>query len=330
MTEPHSLAPFVRIVGRGPGRGRPLTLDEAHQAMTLMLREDADPEAVGALLMVLRYRGETPDELAGLSLALRDTLAEWTSPAPGLDWPSYAAGRTRGLPWFLLSARLVAQSGVPVLLHGWNSHQAGIADVRTALAEAGVPRARTFEAAPGLLRTGGIAYVALEDLSPRAHALLRLRDRLGLRSILNTVVRMLNPAGAGAVVQGVFHPGYRNLQQEAATRMGLRNLSIIKGGGGEFERHPGKDILLYGLRETTAFTESFAALTPEHRKLGETNRQPGDLGRLWSGALHDPFATEIVLGTAALALETCQRAAPGAGLAMAQDLWAARCATPPT
>lgn len=97
--------------------------------MRLILSGAAPPEAVGALLMLMRYRGETAPEIVGMAEALRETLAEWRAIDVALDWPSYAAGRTRGLPWFLLSVRLVALAGHRVVLHGWNSHQAQVASV---------------------------------------------------------------------------------------------------------------------------------------------------------------------------------------------------------
>src|SRR6056297_967966 len=128
-----ALAPYVRILGRGPGRARALTETEAEEALGLILTGQAGPEAVGALLMLMRYRGESAAEIAGFTRALRATLPEWQGARPAIDWPFYAAGRSRGLPWFLLAARLVARAGLPVLLHGWNSHQSGAADVRASL-----------------------------------------------------------------------------------------------------------------------------------------------------------------------------------------------------
>ena len=109
-----SLATHVRTLGRGPGRSRSLTREEAAEAMALML-DGAAPEAVGALLMLLRMKGETADEIAGFAEAAQAALRE-VGPVD-LDWPSYAAGRTRGAPWFLLSAQLVASDLllVPVL-----------------------------------------------------------------------------------------------------------------------------------------------------------------------------------------------------------------------
>lgn len=327
------LAPFVRILGRGPGRSRSLTRDEAFDAMRLILNDQAAPEATGALLMLMRMRGETADEVAGFAEALRAALPNWPGPRPGLDWPSYAAGRTRGAPWFLLSARLVARAGVPVLLHGWNSHQNPVADVRQALTAAGIPLAATLSDAADQIANRGIAYLPLEEISPKALALLKLRNVLGLRSAVNTVCRVMNPGQAAASVQGVFHPPYRALQQDACALMGLRNMSVIKGGGGEFERHPDKDIQLFGLTDGTAFDRRVPALTEGHRRLAEAApaHGPDALARLWAAdnatetdEIDDPFARDVVIGTAALALECAGRAAQGKGRDLAETLWAAR------
>jgi len=314
-----SLAPFVRAMGRGPGRARSLTREEAREAMTLILSGDAAPEAVGALLMLMRYRGETPGELAGFAEAVRATLPAWPGPAPALDWPSYAAGRSRGLPWFLLSARLVARAGAPVLLHGWNSHQSAAASVRAALPAAGIAEAASFSEAARLLARDGIAYLPLEACAPRVLELLRLREMLGLRSAVNTVLRVLNPGGAPAAVQGVFHPPYRTLQSEACALLGQPAMTVLKGGGGEFERHPSKQIALFGLRGGQPWEGSAAPLIGETRRLADETPDPADLARLWQGGRHDPFAEQIVTGTAALALETLGRPPE-----LARTLWAER------
>ncbi|PTX54624.1 anthranilate phosphoribosyltransferase [Litoreibacter ponti] len=302
-----SLAPFVRIVARGAGRARPLTLHEAQEAMTLILRGDAAPEAVGALLMVLRLRGETVEEIAGFTAALR-AHASGTLPKADLDWPSYAAGRSRGAPVFLLAARLVTQAGYRVSMHGWNSHQSASASVREALGRAGA----------------GVMYTPLETLSPAAFKLLRLRDTFGLRSCINTVLRLWNPSQAPVSVQGVFHPSYRSLQAQAADLLGQRDLAIIKGGGGEFERHPSKDIAIYGLRDGDHIKETADALLHDVRRLHDAGKTV-DLRGLWHGSVKDEFATATVTGTAALALWALKAAPTLTDVDhMARGLWDAR------
>ena len=287
-----SLAPFVQILGRGPGRSRSLTMDEATAAMEIMLDPDAAPEAVGALLMLLRMKGETADEIAGLAKAAQATMPEM--PEADLDWPSYAAGRTRGAPWFLLSARMVADAGHRVLLHGWNGadHK-----VRDGVAAAGINIASSPDQAATLLDRDGIAYLPLEAMHPALFALLRLREVLGLRSCINTVCRMLNPAWATSSVQGVFHPSYRLLQADAAALLGWQNLTVIKGGGGEFERHPAKEIAAFGLRAGTAWDDSLSALIAETRRLG-------DPAAAYDLMQPSGFDEQVIIGTAAAALAT--------------------------
>lgn len=302
-----SLAPFVRIVAQGKGRARALSLDEAHEAMSIILEGRAAAEAVGALLMVLRLRGEEPQEIAGFTSALRAHVAGSLPPAD-LDWPSYAAGRSRGAPLYLLAARLVAQSGVRISMHGHNAYQNATLspeDIRKLVG----PQVR---------------YDPLGELSMTAFELLDLRADLGLRSCFNTVLRMWNPSQAPATVQGVFHPSYRSLQAQAAEILGQKTLSIIKGGGGEFERHPSKDIVCFGLRDGEHMQHTAPAILSETRRLHEVEAIVDPVA-LWEGRLHDEFAEATVTGTAALALWTLDPAMP---MAQAQDraqqLWAAR------
>lgn len=315
------LAPYTRILARGPGRSRSFTRDEAAEVMRIILDGEGDAEAIGAILTLLRMKGEVAEEIAGFAAAARETLPRIARPA--LDWPSYAAGRSRGLPFFLLAARLVAQGGHPVLLHGWNSehHMDSAASVRAALPLAGIPVASSVEDAGALLSANGIAYLPLECIQPVLLDLLRLRDRLGVRSCINTVLRVLNPAQAPASVQGVFHPPYRELQADAGRLLGQQALTVIKGGGGEFERNPTKATALFGLRAGEAHDATAPALMEEVARLNQGWDDPTLLARLWSGDWQDDFAEAVVIGTAELALDTLGLPDPGGS---ARALWQGR------
>ncbi|WP_108261761.1 hypothetical protein [Mangrovicoccus ximenensis] len=89
-----TLAPLVRALGRGPGRSRNLDRKEAREAMAAILDGSAAPEAVGALLMLMRYRGETGDEIAGFVDAMRARLGPWR-PARSSRWPISPTSRAR-------------------------------------------------------------------------------------------------------------------------------------------------------------------------------------------------------------------------------------------
>lgn len=318
-----NLSSLVRTLGRGPGRARHLTRDEAAAAMSRMLSDDAAPEAVGALLMLMRYRGETADEIAGFVDALRAETCAWANIGARIDWPSYAAGRSRGAPWFLLAAKMLGQSGRPTLLHGWNTANAEQDRVRAAIDMLDIPRVETPAMARQALERHGIAYAPLERLAPEAYRLLRLRDVLGLRSPINTALRAFNPSAAPLSLQGVFHPSYRELQQETAALLGQDRLLVIKGGGGEFERHPGKPVDVMGLDAGKASNVVVPARRQAHVRLSDA--PDIDLAALWQGRLDNGYAVDAVCGTAAAALFG-EGAAPDlqAADALADDLWRQR------
>jgi anthranilate phosphoribosyltransferase len=305
-----ALAPFVRILGRGPGRSRSLTRAEASAAMELMLKGEAAPEAVGALLMLMRYRHESPEELAGFVDAARASLPAWRTPEADLDWPSYAAGKSRGLPYFLVSALLLAANGVRVAMHGYNSHAATGAGTRAALGALGIEPAWTPATARSHLASANFTYVPLDALSPPLLGLLKLRTVLGLRSPVNTTLRLLNPWRAPAAIQGVFHPPYIRLQIEAGRLLGQPRAAVFKGGGGEAERNPLKALAVEGLAGAETVSDSWPPLIPgAHRRLHEEEEiDVAKLVRLWRGEREDRHAEAIVVGTAAVAIKTVGRA----------------------
>lgn len=255
----HVFAPYVRTLGRGPGRSRSLTREEARDALTLILTGRALPEQVGAFLMLLRYRGEDPDEMAGLVEAARTEIPAWDVGGVDLDWPSYADGRTRGAAHFLQAAQRLAATGARILLHGLPGGP-GREAIGAGLIEAGIPITDTEAATRDALNRHNIAFVPMPALAPGLARLLALRGVLGLRSPMNTVARLLNPFTATAGVDGVFHPPYIHLHLEASKRLNRTRLAVLKGGGGEAERRPEKPITVHLLRGESVEELLFPAL----------------------------------------------------------------------
>lgn len=309
-------AGYVAILGRGPGRSRALTRAEARDAFGLVLREQVHPAQLGAFLMLLRYRGEDADEIAGLVEAARDAMglgpgseagSEPGSLASGrvdLDWPSYGAGRTRGAPWFLLSALALAQTGTRVLMHGSNAFSGGI-PVEAGLAELGLAPSRDRAMVAGDLDRRNFAYWPVAAMAPRIDALLRMRRLFGLRSPVNTVARLIDPGCAGVSVDGVFHPPYIAVHLAVAERLGRRSLVVLKGGGGEAERSPGKPVAAHLWRPGGCSEWLLPALVDDAERGGPDT--PHDLARLWNGRHGvSERAEQTVIGTIALAVLALQ------------------------
>jgi len=319
----HPFARYIRPLGRGPGRARNLTGEEAQEAMRMILRGDVRGEQLGAFLMLMRYKRETAEELAGFTLALREILP---TPSFGvdLDWSSYASGRSRGQPWFLLAALLLARNGLRVFLHGASpvADQHSLTEQGAAIL--GIRRCRKGEEADRAMAAENIAFMNLGDLCPPLHHLLCLRPVLGLRSPANALARLFNPMRAPAQFVGVFHPGFRSLQQQAAHILEQPAFAVLKGAGGEAERRPEKTCALHvsigeEMREI--------ALPPliGKEQSGRQDHALSDLRALWNGDITDAHAEATVIATAAIGLLLCKRAAtPHEADEMAATLWQTR------
>lgn len=318
--------PFARvlkIVGRGPNLSRPLDAEEAEAAMAAILDGQADELQTGAFLLTLRTRGETAQEIAGFTRAARARLAPMGELRADLDWPSYADAH-RQLPWFLLAARLLAGSGIRVLLHGVAGE--GPAGTREGLAALGIRPAASPAEAARALDEGGLAYLPLEVIQPAVVRLLALKPRLGVRTAVNSLVRALDPAGARAQLLGVFHPPYLRLQAEARLALGGGRAAILKGGGGEAQRNPEKPCRVLTVDAGAVEERVWPALLPEAGwPWREEPLDPARLRAVWEGSLVLKAPIAAVTGTAALALELLGRAAgPAEAQALAERLWAER------
>jgi len=235
----HPFAQYVRILGKGKKGSRPLTEDEAYSAMSMILARETEPEQLGAFLMLMRIKEESSAELAGFVRAARDAIQNTsaTRPEVHLDWPSYS-GKRRQLPWFILSALLLSENGINVLMHATNGPKAEKMYTPDVLAQLGISACENLDEVDCALKQDHFAFIPLENLSPALKAILDLRSLLGLRSPVNTLLRLLNPLDAPYLIQGVFHPGYRDTHQGAAHHLKQTGLSVFKGEGGAAERNP--------------------------------------------------------------------------------------------
>jgi len=312
-----AFAHFVTTLGRGPGRSRALTRDEAREAFGMILAGQVDPHQVGAFMMLLRFRGEDADEIAGMVEAGRQAAglgsSEWR---PDLDWPSYGSGRTRGAPWFLLAALALARAGVRVLMHGSNEFSAGIS-VGQGLAALGIEPSATLATAERALRTERFTYLPLIHLAPGMDRMLALRRLFGLRSPVNTVARLLNPADAPAGIDGGFHPPYIEVHLTAAERLGRTRLLVLKGGGGEAERVPLKAASAHlwdqGRGRSELALPPVEGLPPQAPRNDTTDL----LAAVWRGEAAPPTITATIQATIALGLLALGQAA---NVAQADDL----------
>jgi len=316
----HPFAEIIRILGKGKKGSRPLTQEEAYRAMRMILADEVLPVQLGAFLMLMRVKEETPEELAGFVTAARETFAPHIGQTQvDLDWSSYA-GKRRHLPWFLLSALLLAENGIRILMHGSEGHTAGRLYTANVLPYLGLQPANSLQEAQQQLEQRRFAYLSLEHFCPKLNEIIELRPILGLRSPVHTLVRLLNPFNAAYSIQGIFHPSYRPVHQQASALL-QQDSAVLKGEGGETERNPDVDCLVQSVHNGELSDENWSALFT-HRHVKAEQLDPEQLALLWQGKIEDDFAVATIIGTAAVALKLLGKAdSQSQAQQLASDYW---------
>jgi len=278
---------------------------------------------LGAFLALMRYRKETPAELAGFVRAARSRIRAPDGVTADLDWPSYA-DRHRQLPYFVLAAKLLAANGVRILMHGIEGE--GAATTPRALAAIGYAPSDDAAQAARDLDERNFAYLPLDRFCAPLQPLFDLRPVLGLRSPANTFARMLNPFGARCVAQGVFHPTYLATHRDAELLLNQPSLAVFKGGGGEVQRNPDKTCDVLGIAGGRPAEHEWPALTP--RSAFPWRDEPLETERiaaLWSGERRELAPVAAITGTVAILLHSLGRAeSPDIAQQTAQRMWEER------
>lgn len=299
LPDKHPLADYVRILARGKNASRSMTREEALFTMEQLLSDDCRPEQLGAILMLLRVKEETAEELAGFAAAIDQN---WPQDSINVDlvWPSYA-GKRRQPFWCLLSALLLEQLGYKVLFHGSLAHTEGRVYLHEVFSQLGLTE---FNTTADLLRQAdrgmpAISYLPCQALNPKLQDWLGLKAILGVRSPINTVLKTIAPCGIPSV-QGIFHPNYANIHVGAA-ELNASDMLVIKGEGGEFEVNPERTCQAqYHLNGTRG------ELVLPNEQSHYADKPAGISTQLlldcWQGKLESEYAREAVIRTTALAL----------------------------
>lgn len=262
---------FLREIGQGPRAGRDLTREEAREAMSLILLQQATPAQAGGFLLVQRYKGESPEELMGFAEATRESVLRIAPKVEGLlDIGSPYDGRKKSIVVSPASALVVAAAGVPVVMHGEKGigpkFGVPIGDVLEAL---GIDIDGEPEEVERSIEETGIGFMRQSRFVPQVFALRELRTEIALRTCLSTVEKIYNLAGASYSLLGLSHLPYAEKMLAAASEMGFKRVMIVQGIEGNedaptsrpcrafvWERGEKRELRIdapeYGLRPATA------------------------------------------------------------------------------
>lgn len=208
--EPFRAAPFIKEIGRGKKGARSIARDDAYQLYAAMLDGRVSDLEMGGLMLAMRIKGESVDEIAGFLDAAEQSFDKLTAPAgeyAPVVIPSYNGSRHMANLTPLL-ALLLARQGVPVLVHGVTADPGRVTTAEI-FQELGLPFAHSMQEAQAGFERREPVFMPIETLAPRMARLLALRSILGVRNSTHTLVKIMQPfAGPALRLTSYTHPEY--------------------------------------------------------------------------------------------------------------------------
>ncbi|NMG45335.1 DNA-binding protein YbiB [Aromatoleum toluvorans] len=231
-------APIIKEIGRGAKGARDLDAVQAEQLFGDMLDGKVPDLELGAIIVSLRLKSESRDELLGFKRAMDARCPQLAVP-PGprcVILPTYNGAR-RQANLMPLVALLLARAGVPVLIQGRHDFESRVSPFEL-LAALDIHPALGIGDAHRELAEKRIACLRLDELLPGLDRLLSLRLRLGVRGSGHTMAKLVDPClGRSVRVVAVTHPEYLERMHEFLVADGGRAM-LMRGTEGEAYANP--------------------------------------------------------------------------------------------
>jgi anthranilate phosphoribosyltransferase len=245
-----TIAAYIKEIGRGKEGARSLSQAQAYDLMSQVLDGRVTDLEIGAFAIAMRIKGESTEELAGFLDAAQERCHPLRPSHPMVVLPSYNGARK--LPNLTaLLALLLAQEGIPVLVHG-PSHDPGRVTTAEIFHDLGLPVAHDASDIPHAWARREPVFIATEVLCPPLARLLDARWVIGLRNPGHTVAKLMDPTRGGAALRvcNYTHPEYAQSLTQFLQHSGA-NAMLMRGTEGEPvadpRRLPKLEVFMHGL-----------------------------------------------------------------------------------
>src|SRR6188474_3758458 len=224
------MAELKALIGQ-VATGAELTRAQASAAFDSMMSGEATPSQMGGLLMALRVRGETVEEITGAVAAMRSKMLRVSAPANAIDVVGTGGDGSGSVNVSTCAAFIVAGAGVPVAKHGNRalSSRSGAADV---LASLGVKIDLTPEQVGRCVAEAGIGFMFAPAHHPAMKNVGPTRVELGTRTIFNLLGPLSNPASVKRQMIGTFSKQWVEPMVQVLKNLGSDSIWVVHGSDG--------------------------------------------------------------------------------------------------
>jgi len=293
---------IARVIG-----GEGLSAEEAEGAFHKIMSGEATPVQISALLVSLRMKGHTPEEVAGGVRALRRAMIPVNVPDPDglVDTCGTGGGKVTTFNISTAASLVAAGGGVRVAKHGNRSFtsRSGSADVLEAL---GVKIQLTSDGMARVLQEAGIVFMFAPLLHPAMRHVGPVRKELGITTIMNLLGPLTNPAGVRRQVVGVADPELLPLLIRALHELEHDRALVLHGEPGMDEISPLGATQVAELRngeireyEVRPETFGLASVRPEELAGGSPEENALIIERVLAGELKGGARSAVLLNAAA-------------------------------
>ncbi|HVX77302.1 MAG TPA: anthranilate phosphoribosyltransferase [Bradyrhizobium sp.] len=222
-----NLKPIIAKVATGATLSR----EEAASAFDAVMSGEATPSQMGGLLMALRVRGETVDEITGAVAAMRAKMLRVSAPAGAVDIVGTGGDGSGSVNVSTCASFIVAGAGIPVAKHGNRalSSRSGAADVLSSL---GVRIDLSPDDVGRCIREAGIGFMFAPAHHPAMKNVGPTRVELATRTIFNLLGPLSNPAGVTRQMVGVFSRQWVQPLAQVLKNLGAESVWVVHGSDG--------------------------------------------------------------------------------------------------
>lgn len=233
--------------------GKTLSITQARRAFDMMMSGEASPAQIGAVLMGLRMRGETVNELTGGVITLREKMRRITAPESAIDVVGTGGDRSGTYNISTAAGLVVAGCGVPVAKHGNRaaSSQSGAADVLSSL---GVNIQCDLSLVEKSLQEAGMCFMFAQRHHEAMHYVGTTRVDMGTRTIFNILGPLSNPADVKSQLVGVFSKDWLEPIAHVFRNLGSKHVWVVHGTDGLDEMTTTGPTIVAELKDDTVTT----------------------------------------------------------------------------
>jgi anthranilate phosphoribosyltransferase len=219
---------MTEVCGSGPKSAEDMTYEQASEAMERIFAGDPDPTTLGAFWLANRWKRNNPEELAAYTDRMCERVEYAEPDADPVDCGANYDGKGRTAILGVGAGIVAAAAGTPVVAHSGDrvptqkqdayKHVLDALDVRTELDPA--------ESADMVDETG-FGFYFQPRFNPAVHDLFDRRDQMGVRSFVNTIETLANPAGASVHLGSFYHLAFAKKVTDTFARSTFHDLDRV-------------------------------------------------------------------------------------------------------